>query len=218
MALTNKYRFIVVEGPIGVGKTSLAERLATALSARTLFEDPQANPFLQRFYDDATRYGLPTQLFFLFQRIDQLRDVAQLDMFQRATVADFLFDKDSLFAGLTLTQDELILYRRIFDTLKPQAPRPDLVIYLHASTSTLTERVKRRNRQYEHMLHGQASGAEYLAKLADAYTRFFYHYEEAPVLVVNSEHLNFVEDERDFRLLVDRIDSMRGRREMFGTG
>lgn len=213
-----RYRFIVVEGPIGAGKTSLARRLAEAAGADLLLEEPETNPFLARFYDDPRRFALPTQLFFLFQRIGQLRDKTQLDLFNRLLVADFLFDKDPLFAALNLPPDELGLYQRIFDTLKPQAPKPDLVIYLQAPLATLTERIRRRGRVYEQSLHdraGSGHAGQYLERLTEAYNRFFYHYEEAPVLMVNSERLNFVESEVDFRLLLSRIDDMRGRREYF---
>ena len=168
-----KYRYIAIEGPIGSGKTSLAKRLAERLGGATLLEQPDANPFLPRFYLDRARYALPAQLFFLFQRIDQLRAAAQPDLFSRLTIADFLLEKDPLFAGLTLAGDELALYRRIYDTLRPQAPRPDLVIYLHAAAPTLLERVQRRGVDYEYPI-----SEPYLTALGEAYGRFFYHYAE----------------------------------------
>ena len=140
----DKLKYIVVEGPIGVGKTSLARKLADRLGSTLLLEQPMENPFLERFYEDMARFALPTQLFFLFQRAKQLEPLAQLDMFRQATVADFLLDKDPLFARITLSGDELALYDRIFETLKPQAPQPDLVIYLQAQPDTLIERVRRR--------------------------------------------------------------------------
>src|SRR5207248_2739649 len=142
-------RYIVVEGPIAVGKTSLARRLAERLDSALLLERPELNPFLPRFYHDMDRYALPTQLFFLFQRVQQLRELAQLDLFNRVTVSDFLLEKDPLFASLTLTGEELHLYQRIYDALKPQAPRPDLVIYLQAQPATLYERVRRRGTDFE---------------------------------------------------------------------
>ena len=209
----SSYRYIVVEGPIGVGKTSLATRLAERLGSQALLERPEQNPFLPRFYEDMPRYALPTQLFFLFQRINQLRELAQLDLFNRVTVSDFLLEKDSLFARLTLSSEEMHLYQQIFDTLAPQAPRPDLVVYLQAQPETLYDRVRRRGINYERLI-----SEEYLALLADSYSRFFYHYAGSPVLVVNSERLNFVKQERDLDLLLDRIAGMRGSREFFNFG
>ena len=209
----NKYRYIVVEGPIGVGKTSLARRLAEHAAAQTMLEKPQDNPFLARFYEDAARYALPTQLFFLFQRLDEVRELAQMDMFQSRTIADYLFDKDDLFARLNLNDDEYTLYQSIYRNLAPQAPAPDLVIYLQASVDTLVERVRRRGHRYERPIQD-----EYLARLADSYHEFFHHYTAAPVLVVNSENLNFVDNEDDFRMLLDRIGRMRGQREYFNVG
>ena len=208
-----KYHYVVVEGPIGVGKTSLARRLAGRLRSTLVLERPEQNPFLTRFYQDMPRFALPTQLFFLFQRIAQLREIAQMDLFNRVTVCDFLLDKDPLFARLTLSGDELHLYQQIFDSLKPQAPRPDLVIYLQAQPATLYERVRRRGVESERLI-----SAEYLALLADSYTRFFYHFSASPVLVVNSEKLNFASEERDLDLLIERLAAMRGNREFFNWG
>ena len=171
-----KCRYIVVEGPIGAGKTSLARQLATAVHGDELFERPADNPFLARFYEDMARYALPTQLTFLFQRVDQLRGVGQLDMFRHATVGDFLFDKDPLFARLNLDDAEYQLYEKVYSHLKPQVPVPDLVIYLQAPVETLVERVLRRGVDYERSISPQ-----YLARLAEAYSRFFYRYEESPL-------------------------------------
>ena len=209
----SKYRYIVVEGPIGVGKTSLTRRLAERLSAETLLERPDQNPFLARFYQDIPRWALPTQLFFLFQRLNQLRELAQLDLFSRVTVSDFLLDKDPLFARLTLGNDELHLYQQIYDTLRPQAPRPDLVIYLQAPADVLAERVRRRAAEFE-----QGITVEYLALLAESYSRFFYNYSTSPILIVKSERLNFVKGDQDLSLLLDRIAGMRGGREFFNFG
>ncbi len=208
-----KYRYIVVEGPIGVGKTSLATRLADHADAQILLEKPQENPFLTRYYDDTARYALPTQLFFLFQRINEVRDLAQMDMFHSRTIADYLFEKDALFARLTLSDEEYKLYQTIYTSLAPQAPAPDLVIYLQASTDALIERVRRRGNRYERSITD-----DYLSRLANSYGEFFHHYEEAPVLVVNSERLNFVDNADDFNLLLDRIGRMRGQREYFNVG
>ena len=212
-ALPDKYRYIVVEGPIGAGKTSLARLLAEKSGSTPLLEDPGANPFLPGFYEDQARYALPTQLFFLFQRIQQIRALSQADLFRRATVADFMLDKDPLFARLTLNDDELSLYQQIYAQMKPQAAVPDLVIYLQASTETLIERVRRRAVNYE-----RAISEDYLLRLAETYARFFYQYNAAPVLIVNSERLNFVDTPADFDLLLQRIAAMRGAREFFNLG
>jgi len=208
-----KCRYLVVEGPIGAGKTTLARALAHRLHADTLLELPDENPFLARFYEDMARYALPAQLNFLFQRVDQLRGLAQLDMFARPTVADFLFDKDPLFARLTLSDDEFVLYDKIYTHLKPQTPTPDLVVYLQAPVGTLVERVHRRGVEFERQMP-----QTYLARLADAYARFFYSYDEAPLLIVNSERLNFADKASHLDLLVSRIEGMRSRREFFNLG
>ncbi len=204
---------VVVEGPIGVGTTSLARRLADCAEAQPLLEKPQDNPFLSRFYQDPSRYALPTQLFFLFQRINEVRDLAQMDLFRTRTVSDYLFEKDVLFARLNLSDDEYVLYQSVYQGLAPQAPTPDLVIYLQASTDSLVERIRRRGREYEGAIE-----RDYLSRLSDGYGEFFHRYEGAPVLVVNSERLNFVDNEADFQLLLDRIAKMKGRREYFNMG
>jgi len=209
----DRFRYLVVEGPIGAGKTTLAKRLAARLSADLVLEQPAENPFLARFYQDMARYALPTQLFFLFQRARMIEPLKQPDMFARPAVADFLLDKDLLFARVTLSGDEFALYQKIYDALRPQAPAPDLVIYLQAQPPVLVERVKRRAAGFE-----RGITEEYLALLADSYARFFYHYAAAPLLIVNSENLNFVERDADFELLVSRVRGMKSRREFFSLG
>jgi deoxyadenosine/deoxycytidine kinase len=211
--LFDKYNYVVVEGPIGVGKTSLARRLAEHFHAPALLEKPEENLFLERFYQDPVRHALPAQLFFLFQRINEMRDLAQMDMFRTSTVSDYLFDKDALFARLNLSDDEFALYQKIHSSLVPQAPVPDLVVYLQASPEALIERVHKRSKAYERTISD-----DYLTRLAQAYSDFFYHYDAAPVLVVNSEHLNFVDRDEDFTLLLQRIEGMRGQREFFSMG
>lgn len=205
-----RYRHIVVEGPIGSGKTSLAIRLAERLQASALLEDPKANPFLPQFYRDMRRYALPTQLFFLFQRVGQLETLKQPDLFAKPTVADFTLAKDPLFARLTLDDAEYQLYSKIYDHLKPQAPVPDLVVYLQASVETLVFRVRRRGNPIETGIE-----EDYLRRLSEAYSRYFYDYSDSPLLIVNSERLNFVDVPEHLDLLIERITSMRGGREFF---
>jgi deoxyadenosine/deoxycytidine kinase len=208
-----KYKYVVVEGPIGVGKTTLVHKLAESVNAQTLLEKPQENPFLEKFYRDAARYALPAQMFFLFQRMNQLRDLAQTDMFDTRMVSDFLLDKDPIFARLTLGDDELNLYQQLYEHLRPQAPVPDLVIYLQAQPETLIDRVKKRG-------VGIESGISelYLYRLCESYSRFFYHYDAAPLLIVNTEHLNPIDRAEDFDLLLTHIKNMRGKREFFNRG
>jgi len=210
ITLPARFRHIVIEGPIGAGKTSLARKLGTACGAHLLLEQPGANPFLERFYRDGRRYALPTQLFFLFQRVQLLDGLKQLDLFQDVVVGDFLLEKDPLFARLTLADDEMRLYDTILTQLAPAVPAPDLVIYLQAQAETLIDRINRRGDPVE------ASISEaYLRSLTDAYTRFFHQYDAAPVLMVNTEHLNPIDRAHDFDLLLSRIEKMRGRREYF---
>jgi deoxyguanosine kinase len=211
--MLEKYRYIVVEGPIGAGKTSLALRMADRLNGTLLLEKPGENPFLEKFYDDIRRHALPTQLFFLFQRANQLQGVMQKDMFTKVTVSDFLLDKDQLFARLTLSDAEYDLYQQIYHHVQPQASTPDLVIYLQASPTTLIERVKRRGNTFEKNI-----SEEYLWRLTESYTRFFHQYEDAPVMIINSENLNFVDSQEDFDLLLRQVDQMRGPREYFNRG
>ena len=205
-----KQRYIVVEGPIGCGKTSLAHKLAQKMGADLLLEEPSSNPFLRQFYQDMRRYALPTQLFFLFQRVERVGALKQPDLFAKPTVADFTLAKDPLFARLTLNDAEYQLYSRIYEHVRPQAPVPDLVIYLQASVDTLIDRVNRRGNAYE----GSIS-EDYLRKLSDAYSRYFHSYDESPLLMVNSERLNFVDVPAHLDLLLERMNGMRGGREFF---
>ena len=211
--LSERFRYIVVEGPIGVGKTSLARLLSQHFSGRYLLETPDANPFLPRFYQDMPRYALQTQLFFLFHRVNQLQGLAQMDMFDKLTFSDFILEKDPLFARITLSDDEFRLYREIYRQVKPQALQPDLVVYLQAPVESLMERVRRRGHAYE-----QNIPEEYLARITESYSRFFHEYNDAPLLIVNSENLNFVDNPADFELLLQRMAGIRGGREFFSLG
>ena len=209
------YKYVVVEGPIGAGKTTLTKKIAAHIGAQVLLEQPENNPFLEKFYYDPARYALSTQMFFLFQRINQLRDLAQSDLFDSsgAVAADFLLDKDPIFANLTLADDELKLYQQLYSHLRPQTPTPDLVIYLQAEPDTLFERIKKRGIPME-----SGISPDYLKRLCESYSRFFYDYEAAPLLIVNNEHLDLSGSDADFELLLARIDSMRGKREFFNRG
>ncbi len=211
--LPARFRYIVVEGPIGAGKTTLARRLAAHAGGTELFEKPDDNPFLAGFYEDPRRHALPAQLFFLFQRIGQLREVAQRDLFGSVTVADFMLEKDPLFARLTLDDDEFRLYQQVYGQIRPEPVAPDLVVYLQASTERLVERVRRRGIGQE-----QRIGEDYLERLAASYSQFFYRYEAAPVLIVNTDNLNFADEPADFELLVRCINDMRGPREFISRG
>ena len=210
MSIFNKYPYIVIEGPIGSGKTTLASMLADKFSAQLLSEKAEANPFLPRFYQDAQRYALPTQLFFLFQRSRQISDLNQRDMFSKPTVADFFLEKDPLFARLNLDDEEYTLYHQIYSHLQLKSSKPDLVIYLQTPVDALAERVEERNVSYE-----QDIPREYLERLADAYSEFFHSYDASPVLIVNNEKLNITKDESALNLLVDRIMQITSRREYF---
>lgn len=204
-------QYIVVEGPIGAGKTSLATRLATALGGETVFEHPEHNPFLGRFYQNMERWALPTQLAFMLQRVDQLTTLAERRAAGGRVISDFIFEKDPLFAALTLPEDQFELYRRMYETLEPETlPRPDLVIYLQARPETLIGRVHKRGLEAERRIT-----EHYLGRVAERYARFFYEYDAAPLFIVDAEVLNPVDHDDDFALLLERLENMRGFREFF---
>lgn len=199
--------YIIIEGPIGVGKTSLARRLAATFGSELLLERAEDNPFLERFYQHPRQAALPTQLSFLVQRVQQVAHLRQGDMFRGRLVSDFLLDKDRLFAQLTLDDDELHLYEQVYDHLVVAAPRPDLVIYLQAPVEVLLERIKKRGIPYERLIE-----SAYLQRLADAYAQFFHHYDGSPLLIVNAADIDWVENERDYFELVERIRRTRSGR------
>jgi deoxyguanosine kinase len=198
------HRYIVVEGPIGVGKTSLARRLANLTEAELVLEQDAQNPFLERFYRNPKAGALPAQLYFLFQRAQQQNGLKQADMFAARRVADYLFEKDRLFAALTLDSAELELYDRVAEKMAVDAPKPDLVVYLQAPVETLLARIARRGIGYEN-----AIDAAYLARLNDAYARLFHEYEAAPVLIVNASNIDPIQNEADFEELVGAIKRMK---------
>ena len=204
MAVDRTARYIAVEGPIGVGKTALARRLAADFGARLVLEQVEENPFLRRFYDDAEKYAFPAQLFFLLERYRQQRELGQLDLFAQGTVADYLFAKDHIFASLTLGTDEFQLYQQIFQLLDARLPHPDLVIYLEARPEILLRRIRKRSRDYE-----RAVGQDYLERISEAYREYFHAYTEAPLLVINCSDIDFVEHGGDLADLVKEIRAMR---------
>jgi len=203
-------RFIVVEGPIGVGKTSLARRLADSFACDLVKEQPWDNPFLERFYQDPRNGALPVQLFFLFQRARQLEEERQRDMFSPVKVADYLMEKDRLFAELILDPQELELYQQIYDRLDIQPPIPDLVIYLQAPVGVLIERISRRGVKFEQMIK-----RNYLERLMEAYARFFHQYDASPLLIVNTADIDPVGNETDYQQLLEQINAIRSGRHFY---
>ena len=197
------FRYMVVEGPIGVGKTTLAKRLAASLGGEALLEAPEENPFLPRFYEDPRTTALATQLFFLLQRVRQLEHIRQSDMFAPVRVGDFMIEKDRLFAELTLDPDELALYRRVHERVVGETAAPDLVIYLQAPVDVLLRRIEARGISYEDWMDPR-----YLDRVASAYTRFFHHYEDAPLVIVNAAEIDFAHGNDDYDLLFDMLRSI----------
>lgn len=207
---STKSRFIVVEGPIGVGKTSLATKLAESLSADLILEEVQTNPFLERFYREGRSAALPAQMFFLFERARQIESLRQSDLFSNVRVSDYIFSKDNLFAELNLSPDELRLYNQVVTSLNIDAPVPDLVIYLQASVDSLLQRIARRGIGYE-----RAIERAYLEKLTEAYARFFHAYNEGPLLIVNASQIDPVNNQTDYDQLFEQIEKTTGGRHFF---
>ncbi|MBN1205506.1 MAG: deoxynucleoside kinase [Myxococcaceae bacterium] len=198
------YRYIVVEGPIGVGKTSLSNLLAERFSARRVLERFEENPFLSNFYTDRQKYAFQTQIFFLLSRFRQQQELFQQELFSDVTVSDYLFAKDRIFACLTLDSHELALYDRVFEALGPRVTKPDLVIYLKARLDVLLHRIKKRAREYELKFD-----AGYLEELVHAYNDFFAHYSDTPLLVVNTSDIDFVNSEVDRQGLLEAVHKAR---------
>jgi deoxyguanosine kinase len=196
-------KYIVVEGPIGVGKSSLAKILAAEFQARTIFEQVEDNPFLAKFYKSRETYAFQNQTFFLLNRYQQQIELAQQDLFNLNTVADYLFAKDQIFASLTLSAEELNLYQQIYALLNTRVAKPDLVIYLQARPEVLYKRIKKRDKKYE-----RSVTFEYLSEVAQAYNQFFFHYDETPLLVVNTSEIDFVASSEHLADLIKEINNM----------
>jgi deoxyguanosine kinase len=203
-------RYIVVEGPIGVGKTSLAKRLAKSFASELILEQAEENPFLERFYRNRRQSALPTQLFFLFQRARQIEQIRQNDMFSPVRIADFLLQKDRLFAELNLDPHELGLYQQVADTLELDPPTPDLVVYLQAPAQVLLKRVATRGIAYEQLIE-----PDYLERLGDAYARFFHDFDAAPLLIVNAASIDPIHRESDYQELLQSILRVKHGRHFF---
>jgi len=199
-----RHRYIVVEGPIGVGKTSLTRALSKRFNARSVFELVEENPFLASFYQDRNKHAFQTQLFFLLSRFKQQQELFQQELFSQVTVSDYLFAKDRIFASITLDPNELALYERVYEHLGPRVMKPDLVIYLQARLEVLLARIRKRGREFERKFD-----PEYLAELARTYNDFFHRYDETPLLVINTSDIDFVESERDFEELIRAIGSIK---------
>lgn len=202
--------YIAVEGPIGVGKTTLARRLAATFGYETLLEDADHNPFLERFYRNRRQAALATQLFFLFQRAQKIEDLRQKDIFAPLRVADFLIEKDPLFARVNLDSDEYQLYQKVYQQLLIEPPRPDLVVYLQAPTDVLLDRINVRG-----IAHEKAIEQDYLERLNEVYSEFFLYYDDAPLLIVNASEIDLANDEQDYRHLVDYLLDIRSGRHYF---
>jgi len=205
-----KPRFIVVEGPIGVGKTSLAKRLAEAFAGDLVLESNENNPFLADFYKSGRRSALPAQLFFLFERAKQQESLRQADLFSPVRVADYHILKDRLFAEMNLSREEFVLYEQISSKLDLDVPEPDLVIYLQASVDVLMSRIAQRGREYD-----RGIDRAYLEKVADAYARYFYNYDASPLLIVNVSAIDPIGNDADFEALFDRVCRVSSGRHFF---
>ena len=202
--------YIAIEGPIGVGKTTLARRLAESFNYEMLLEQADDNPFLERFYQNQKNAALATQLFFLFQRSQQLQDLRQADIFSPVRVADFLIEKDRLFAQLTLDKDEFQLYQKVYEQLTLDAPTPDLVVYLQAPVDVLMRRIQQRGNEIE-----QSISQPYLESLNEAYSEFFLYYDDAPLLIVNAAELDLARNNDDYATFVDYLLNIRKGRHYF---
>lgn len=206
----NPHRYIVIEGPIGVGKTSLVRKLGDRLGSELLLEKAEENPFISQFYQNPRQFALSTQLHFLLQRAQQVQNFRQIDLFKSSYIADFMMEKDRIFAEITLNANELNLYQQIYQHMTVDAPRPDLVIYLQAPPEVLRARIAKRGITYEQQIRG-----DYLSRLCDSYTRFFYDYDESPLLTVNTQSVDLIDNVDEFQDLLDKIINIRSGRHYF---
>ena len=202
--------YIVIEGPIGVGKSSLAERLANDYDSELILEEVEENPFLEQFYQKPREAALSTQLFFLMHRTRQLQEFRQASIFSQSKIADYLIEKDQLFAQVTLTPKEYELYLQVYEHMIIDAPKPDLVVYLQAPVPTLIDRIRKRGRNYERFIE-----SNYLEQLNEAYAEFFYHYQDAPLLIVNATDIDFINNDRDYEQLKTQILNTNSGRHYF---
>jgi len=208
--MPNQHPYIVVEGPIGVGKTSLVKKLGVSFGSELILEKAEENPFIARFYQNPRQYAMSTQLYFLLQRAQQVQGFRQIDLFQNSHVADFMIDKDRIFAELTLSGEELKLYQQIYQHLTIDATQPDLVIYLQAPVEVLRGRISKRGIDYEQQIKD-----EYLTRLCELYTRFFYDYNDSALLTVNTRSLDLINNDDDYQALVEKINNIRSGRHYF---
>ena len=202
--------YIAVEGPIGVGKTTLARRIAETFDHDLLLEEAEMNPFLERFYQNRQQTALATQLFFLFQRVQKITELKQRDMFDQTRVADFVLEKDPLFARVNLESDEYALYQKVFEKMRVDAPVPDLVIYLQANPDTLMDRIERRGISAERLID-----RGYLEQLNEVYSEFFLYYDAAPLLIVNANEIDLAHSDRDYEQLLDYMLNIKKGRHYF---
>ena len=209
-ALQDRFRYIAIEGPIGVGKTTLAKALAERLNARLFLEEAMENPFLTKYYNNMRKFALQTQLFFLVSRYKQQKEIAQRDLFNRITLADYMFEKDRIFASLALNEEELMLYNHLHPLLATNVPKPDLVLLLQAPASVLMSRIRARGRKFE-----EPMTRDYIMRVVEAYDRFFFNYEASPLLIVNTSQVNLAVDRFDLESLVQQLEKMESGKQYY---
>lgn len=196
--------FMIIEGAIGIGKTTLVEFLSKEFNAKKILEEVENNPFLTKFYNDTKRWAFETQIFFLLSRYKQLQELRERTFFEEMLISDYIFAKDRIFAYINLSEDELMLYEKLYSMLKPRIPKPDLVVFLQASTEVLINRIKSRGKTYENNIQ-----FEYIDKLNNTYNNYFFNYKDSPLLVINTDEIDFVKNKDDFKEIVKEIKNMK---------